>query len=125
MSSFSVSTRSTRRFLTIIIPHLFLFIFFIMFSNLYAATVSITWNANSEADLAGYNIYKRNLPSTDYGSPVFSGLPLNPSAPEITITNLLEGASYGFIGTAFDSAGNESLPSLEMQITITLQRPGL
>ena len=79
----------------------------------YAASVSLTWDANNEHDLAGYTVYQRMLPSTDYGSPVFSGMPTNSSAPQTTITNLTEGESYGFITTAFDSAGNESSPSTE------------
>ena len=84
----------------------------------YAASVSLTWDANTEQDLAGYKVYQRILPSTEYGSPVFSGWPSNPSAPQTTITNLAEGSSYGFITTAFDSAGNESSPSTEETITI-------
>ena len=84
-----------------------------------AASVILTWDANKEADIAGYNIYQRTLPSTDYGSPIYSGLPPNPSAPQLTITNLLEGRSYGFIATAFDAAGNESAPSLEKLMTMS------
>ena len=86
----------------------------------YAANASVTWNASPEQDLAGYKIYKRTLPSINYGSPIFSGLPSNPSSPQITITNLLEGTSYGFIATAFDSSGNESGPSTEEQFTIPI-----
>jgi len=85
----------------------------------YAGSVSLTWDANPEQDLAGYNVYQRMLPSTDYGSPVFSGVPSNPSAPKMTITNLIEGESYGFIAIAFDTSGNQSSPSTETQITMS------
>ncbi len=98
-------------------------IFFISLSlpqALHAASATLTWNPNNELDLAGYRIYQRTLPSTDYGLPIFSGLPSNPSAPQLTVPNLLEGASYGFIATAFDSAGNESAPSLEKQTTVAI-----
>ena len=90
----------------------------------YAASVSLDWDANNEQDLAGYKVYKRMLPSIDYGSPVFSGLPTNPASPQTTITNLPDNTSYGFITTAFDSAGNESIPSNEALITITVQAGG-
>ena len=102
---------------TIMIPLLFLLSFCMIVSTLHAASVSLTWNANTESDLAGYRIYLRTLPSTDYGSAVFSGLPSNPSSPQKTITNLAEGRSYGAIVTAYDNAGNESGPSNEGQFT--------
>ena len=85
----------------------------------YAGSVSLTWDANNEQDLAGYSVYQRMLPSTEYGSPVFSGVPSNPSAPQTTITNLIEGESYGFIAVAFDTSGNQSAPSTETQITMS------
>jgi hypothetical protein len=94
-----------------------------MCSYLHAANVSVSWNANTETDSAGYRIFKRTLPSTDYGLPIFSGLPSNPPAPQTTITNLAVDTSYGFIVTAFDSAGNESSPSFEESITITTSTP--
>jgi hypothetical protein len=84
----------------------------------YAASVSLNWDANNESDLVGYKIYQRILPSSDYGTPVFSGMPSNPSAPQTIIPNLAEGRTYGFIATALDSAGNESSPSNEELISI-------
>ena len=116
------------------IPLLFLLSFCMIVSTLHASSVSLTWNANTESDLAGYRIYLRTLPSTDYGSAVFSGLPSNPSSPQKTITNLAEGRSYGAIVTAYDNAGNESGPSNEGQFTtsssssnmflLTIKKPG-
>ena len=64
--------RPTRHSLSLVIPRLGFLLVLIMFSNLHAASVSLTWDANSESDLAGYKIYQRILPSTDYGFPVFS-----------------------------------------------------
>ena len=90
---------------------------FMIVSNLYAASVSLSWSANDESDLAGYNIYKRLQSTNDYGAPIFSGLPSDPSAPQKTINNLLENTTYEFVTTAFDSAGNESVPSNEIQVT--------
>lgn len=98
-------------------PFLLLLVSFIMVSNLYAAGISLTWNANKEADLARYKVYNRLLPTNEYGSPIFSDLPDNPSAPQFTVNNLNTDTSYGFITTAFDTSGNESVPSTEKQIT--------
>ena len=82
MTIFPSSQRSTSHFLKVIIPQLFLFLSLIMSSNLYAGSVSLSWDANSESDLAGYNIYKRILPSPEYGSPISSELPPIPSSPK-------------------------------------------
>ncbi|WNM63963.1 Ig-like domain-containing protein [Candidatus Nitrospira neomarina] len=83
----------------------------------------MTWDKNSESDLAGYKIYKRTLPSQDFGQPIFSGMPSNPSSPATTVSGLNGGTTYGFIATAFDTAGNESAPSTEKQITLTTTAP--
>jgi hypothetical protein len=115
--------RLTRHSLSVVLPHLGFWLVLMMVSHLHAAGVSLTWNANGEADLAGYNVYQRILPSIDYGSPIYSGLPTNPASPQTTITNLPDNTSYGFIATAFDSAGNESSPSIEALVTITVQEP--
>ncbi|MDR4483588.1 MAG: Ig-like domain-containing protein [Nitrospirales bacterium] len=89
----------------------------------FSANVSVTWNKNTESDLAGYKIYKRTLPSLDFGQPTFSGMPSNPSSPSTTVTGLSEGKTYGFIATAFDTSGNESSPSTEKQISIPTGTP--
>ncbi len=108
-----------RQSLIVHMTFLLLLNFLFMTSNLYAAEVSVTWNANRESDLAGYRVFQRLLPSNDYRSAVFSGLPSNPKAPQITISNLLADTTYGFIATAFDSSGNESQISREAIVTTT------
>ncbi len=116
-------TRAARHSLFVRIPFLLLLVSSMMGSNLFAAKVVLTWNPNNEADLAGYNVYKRRLPSNDYGSSIFSGLSSNPAAPQITVNNLDAGTSYGFIATAFDTSGNESSSSNETIVT-TLSEGG-
>ncbi|MCB9775765.1 MAG: FG-GAP repeat protein [Nitrospiraceae bacterium] len=104
--------------------HLTLLLFGLFVSSAYSASsVQLTWNANTESDLAGYKIYKRTLPSQDFGQPIFSGFPNNPSSPSTTVSGLSGGTTYGFIATAFDTAGNESTPSTEATITITTSPP--
>lgn len=89
------------------------------FVHLHAANVTLTWSPNSESDLAGYRIYKRILPSSDYGGPIFSGWPSNPSSPSKVISSLPADKTLGFVITAFDTSGNESAPSQEKQITLS------
>ena len=63
-----------------------------------AATLSISWNANTEADLAGYQVY------IDQAAPVDVGL-VNLYQVEITPS---EGQTYEVQVTAYDLTGNES-----------------
>ena len=63
-----------------------------------AATLSISWNANTEADLAGYQVY------IDQAAPVDVGL-VNLYQVEITPS---EGQTYAVQVTAYDLTGNES-----------------
>jgi hypothetical protein len=70
--------------------------------------VLLTWNPNSENDLAGYLVYSGTT-SGIYGLPIDTGL--NTSH---TFSGLLEGLTYFFTVTAYDTSGNESVPSLEV-----------
>ena len=93
------------------------------YSLAFAADLLITWDQNTETDLAGYKIYERQLPSLEYGVPIFSGQPSDPFSPSHVISNVEEGFTYGYIITAFDTSGNESTPSIEDQITIAPPPP--
>ena len=92
---------------------------FLLPTSVFAGSATMTWASNTESDLAGYKIYKRALPSQDFGQPIFSGLTSTPSSPTTTVTGLSEGTTYGFIVTAFDTSGNESAPSIEKHFTLT------
>lgn len=74
-------------------------------------SVTLTWAANSEPDLAGYRIYV-GMHSGTYsfpGSPFVTG-----KITSYTISNLPKGETYYFAISAYDSAGNESLRSVEV-----------
>lgn len=68
-----------------------------------AATVQVTWNPNTEPDLAGYRLYVGEA-SGQYGEPVDVG---NVTGHVMEITPEY-GATYYFALTAYDTSGNES-----------------
>jgi hypothetical protein len=68
-----------------------------------AATVQVTWNPNTEPDLAGYRLYVGEA-SGQYGEPVDVG---NVTGHVMEITPQ-HGATYYFALTAYDTSGNES-----------------
>jgi hypothetical protein len=71
-------------------------------------TATLTWDANVEANLAGYNVYMGTQPGM-YGAPVSVG-----NTTSYTVGNLTGGKTYYFSLTAIDSAGNESEHSAEV-----------
>lgn len=62
----------------------------------------LTWNANTEADLSGYNIYY-DTASGQYGNKVNVGLDTS-----FSLSAFNDGLTRFFVVTAFDTAGNES-----------------
>ena len=78
------------------------------------SSISLTWNANTESDLAGYNIYRAET-SGGYGAPIVT-LPGNITS--FTATGLPVGKTYFFVITAYDLSGNESPRSNEISRSI-------
>lgn len=76
-------------------------------------SVTLTWTANTETDLAGYKVY-RATSSGGYGAPIAS-LPANTTQ---YLSSGLAQATYFFVITAFDQAGNESPRSAEVSKSI-------
>jgi hypothetical protein len=77
-------------------------------TNLYAASINLAWNANTESDLAGYRIYY-GTSSGNYMSFQEIG-----RVTSYTLSNLTEGATYYMAMSAFDTARNESRRSSEI-----------
>lgn len=71
-------------------------------------TATLTWQANLESDLAGYNVYVGTQPGI-YGAPISAGM-----TTSYTIGNLIGGKTYYFSVTALDTSGNESAHSTEV-----------
>ena len=78
------------------------------------SSITLTWNANTENDLAGYKIYRATT-SGGYGAPIAT-LPGNVTT--YIASGLQLGTTYYFVITAYDSAGNESPHSNEVNRSI-------
>jgi hypothetical protein len=78
------------------------------------SSVTLTWTPNTESDLTGYKIYRATT-SGGYGAPLAT---LQGGLTTYTATGLQVGTTYYFVLTAYDSAGNESLPSNEVSKSI-------
>lgn len=80
---------------------------------LFAAQIQVTWNANTEEDLAGYRLYVGTA-SGQYGEPVDVG-----NLTEHTMQIAPQyGTTYYFAVTAYDTSGNESGYSDEASLFI-------
>lgn len=75
------------------------------------SSATLTWNANTDSDLAGYRIYRATAAGS-YGAPLAS---LPAGTVTYQATGLQAGTTYYFVVTAFDTAGNESTYSNEVQ----------
>ncbi len=89
-----------------------------------AGNVGLSWSANSEVDLAGYNVYRSTTP----GVPV-AGLPLNGgilvTGTSLTDSTVAGGTTYYYVVTAVDTSSNASGASNEASATPTAPSSGL
>ena len=83
-------------------------------TNAEPASVELTWAINTEADLAGYNVYRSE--GVDMPGLKLNSEPL--SAPTFHDMSVLPGTSYFYRVGAADRSGNESAlsPAVEAQI---------
>lgn len=107
----------------IIIFTIFLILLLTAVDFVLAGTATLSWNANTEPDLAGYKIYygtsKRtgDCPDGGYHEKIDTGKTDTPSKPSYKIENLKEGKTYYFSVTSYDTSDNESCFSGEMSKT--------
>ncbi|MDN5941485.1 MAG: fibronectin type III domain-containing protein, partial [Nitrospira sp.] len=78
------------------------------------SSVTLTWNSNTEKDLAGYKIYRATA-SGVYGAPITT---LQENVTTFIASGLQFGTTYKFVVTAYDLAGNESPFSNEVRKSI-------
>lgn len=71
------------------------------------ATAILSWDLNSEGDLAGYKVHYGTI-SGNYSTFVDFGLTGTPNTPSATVGNLTVGNRYFFVLTAYDTSNNES-----------------
>jgi len=89
-------------------------------SNLSSSgTATLTWNADTESNLAGYKIYYGTSPRTGSDPKVcgLCGYAAAASVGKVTtyrITNLIKGATYYFSVSAVNTAQKESSFSAEV-----------
>jgi hypothetical protein len=86
-------------------------------SILATPSCTLIWDANSEPELAGYRAYYGTA-SGHYTQVIDVG-----NAISTPISGLAEGSTYYFVVTAYDSAGFESEPSIE--VTYAVPNSGL
>ena len=87
-------------------------------TSMAAVGILVTWNANTESDLSGYNIYD----VVGSGTKVKVGSVSVMTSPSFTISNVVDGLHTVTV-TAFDTAGNESAPSDPANVTIDTTPP--
>ncbi len=80
-------------------------------------SLTLTWDANTEEDLAGYKVYVSST-SGDYGEPRAIVYPKKKKrrtlTPTYEVTEIQINTTYFFVVTAFDTVGNESAHSNEV-----------
>jgi fibronectin type 3 domain-containing protein len=82
-----------------------------------AKNVVLVWDANTESDLAGYNIYRSATSGGGYSRLNSSLVPVS-SSPEFTDANIPCGARFHYVATAVNTAGLESDYSNEVSIQV-------
>ena len=84
--------------------------------------MALSWTANGEPDLAGYNVYRStSSPVPTGGTPLNGGILL--TSPAYTDANVAPGPTYYYVVTAMDLDGLESPPSNEASASIVDDPP--
>jgi len=88
------------RWLNLLVVTATLFLTSVM--SCYAAQATLSWDAVNDAGVAGYKLYYGTVPG-NYNKSVDTG-----KITSVTVNDLIDGETYYFASTAYDSAGNQS-----------------
>ena len=110
----SKRSRNTRTYYYSILLSFFLVAVFLIFSfsDGYCAQVTLTWDPNSETDLAGYDIYY-GTSSGNYQSKIDVG-----NVTTYTVNGLTVGVTYYLAATAYNTQGLQSGYSNEVVYSV-------
>lgn len=87
----------------------------------HAADVTLTWDANTESDLAGYRVYQKQ----DSAVPPFARVQeIQKGTTTASVTGLDPSHSHSFAVTAYNTAGMESAYSNIVTIPAAPLTPG-
>ncbi len=111
-----------KNFLALVFVFLISLVSLSLTQNALAGSATVSWNANTEPDLAGYRIYYGTSPRS--GTCPTGGYPSVVNVGNVTtytFNNLTDGATYYFSVTAYDNAtpANESVCSAEVNKLIS------
>lgn len=96
----------------------FISLFILLLTNICLADSAVlSWDANSESDIAGYKIYY----GTSFG--VYPHIVDVGNNTTYVVDNLIQDKKYFFVVTAYDFAGNESGFSKEVSYPPTVVYP--
>ncbi|UYM04017.1 choice-of-anchor D domain-containing protein [Solicola gregarius] len=86
-----------------------------------ASAIDLAWDENGESDLAGYNVFRAEVPEvpTD-GDPLNDGLLTEPAFSDDAAST---GTQYFYVVVAVDDDGNVSAPSEAADATIAAPEP--
>src|SRR5690606_18021852 len=79
--------------------------------------VLLTWQESVSVDAVGYRVYRSFEPGVDTESAPYAGDPLLGNTTFYD-PNVEPGTTYYYVVTAVDAAGNESVASNEVEVTI-------
>src|SRR2546430_3064719 len=74
--------------------------------TIQAETVVLSWNPNTESNIAGYKVYQRT-------GPAYDTITTTPTA-NLTLTNITPGTVYYFAVAAYDTSGQVGALSQEL-----------
>lgn len=109
-------------------PILFLsgFLLFVSIQSAFAGSATLSWNANTESDLAGYKIYYGTFTRTGTDPKVCgmcgysASTTVSSAITTYTFNNLTDGLTYYFSVSARDASNNESSFSGEVSKIIPI-----